>query len=76
MRGNFPENHSFSQFGHIGMNVNYTQLMKISRIGSSWPESVPELDFGSGGYTSAATLLPIIEFSNISFIKVIRGDLG
>ena len=58
------------------MNVDYTVLMKISRIGSSWPESVPELDFGSGGYTSAATLLPIIEFSNISFIKVIAGDLG
>ena len=50
MRCNFPENHSFSQVGHIGMNVNYTPLMKRSQIGSFWP--LPELDFGSGGVTS------------------------
>ena len=45
MRCNFPENRSFSPVGHIRMNVNYTLLMKRSRIGSPWP--LPELGFGS-----------------------------
>ena len=67
MQCNFPENRSFSQVGHISVNVNYTPLMKRSNwqlLASSW------IGLWIWGVTPQS-LLPIIEF--LRYTKTIWG---